>query len=145
LIGPVGCTLIGAAGGVCWAMLYREYEGTRGRVLLEDSVPALFLGALTGVFVGLLVSAICRRWPRVVPGVTLVVTTLLGAAVVAPAGWIAGDLRVGIERDAPEGMARGALLGATGGLVLGIAQLFSDRRTRRAERDAALNRGRAPL
>jgi drug/metabolite transporter (DMT)-like permease len=136
LIGPVGCTLIGAAGGVCWAMLYREYEGEHGRVFLEDSLPAVFLGAAAGVLVGLLVSAVCRRRPSVIPAVTLVVTTLLGAAIAAPAGWIAGDRWRGIERDPPRGMALGASLGAAGGLVVGIVQLLSDRKRRLAERDA---------
>jgi hypothetical protein len=117
-------------------MLYRESEDSRGRVLLADSVPAMLLGALAGGLVGLLVSAVCRRWPPVVASATLLVTTLLGAAIVAPAGWIAGDLRVGIERDAPEGMAQGALFGAVGGFLVGVAQLLSDKKRRRAEQIA---------
>jgi hypothetical protein len=136
LIGPVGCTLIGAAAGVCWAMLYRESEGEHGRVHLDDSVPAVFLGAVAGIFVGRLVSAFCRRRPRAIPAVTLLVTTLLGAAIAAPAGWIAGDQWKGMDRDPPRGMALGASLGASGGLVVGVVQLLSDRKRRRAERDA---------
>jgi len=91
LIGPVSCTLIGAAGGNCWAMLYRASEGERGRVHFDDSLPAFFLGSLVGMFVGQIVLAACRRWPRVIPAATLLVTTLLGAAIVAPAGWIGAE------------------------------------------------------
>src|SRR5262249_11960124 len=116
LIGPVSCPLIGAAGGVCWAMLYRQDEGQRARVHLEDSLPALFLGSLFGMFVGQIVLTVCRRWPRMIPAATLLVTTLLGAAIVAPAGWIGAEGWV--ERQPRAGMALGASLGAVGGLVL---------------------------
>jgi len=141
LIGPVSCTLIGAASGVCWAMLYRQDEGQRARVHLDDSLPALFLGSLVGVFVGQIVLGACRRRPRVITAATLLITTLLGAAIVAPAGWIAAEGWV--ERQPRAGMALGASLGAVGGLVLGVAQLVGDQRRRRAERDAIANRTRA--
>jgi hypothetical protein len=40
-------------------------------------------------------------------------------------------------------MALGASLGAVGGLVVGVVQLLSDRKRRRAEWDVTTNRGTA--
>jgi hypothetical protein len=135
LIGPLACAVIGGAVGVCLAMLYRQEPGERAHVYIEDSLPLLVSGTVVGCFVGVCISAACRRWPRVAPGLTVLVMTVLGAGIVAPLGWIAGDL--GSPRMPRVGMAVGAALGAVGGLVSGGVQLLIDRLRRRAKPDDA--------
>lgn len=131
LIGPIVCTLIGGAAGVSSAMLYRQYPLERAHVHIDDSLPLLVGGAALGGLAGACVFAACRRWPRVVPALTVLATTALGAAIAAPLGWIAGDLRM--ERMPRQGMSAGAAVGAVGGLLVGLAQSLVDWRRRRAE------------
>src|SRR6476660_2699534 len=91
LIGPVACALIGGAAVVCLAMLYRQEPQERAHVYLDDSLPLLTSGVILGCLAGVCISALCNRWPRVLPGLTVLVMTVMGAAIVAPFGWIAGD------------------------------------------------------
>jgi hypothetical protein len=126
MIGPVFCTLIGGAVGICLAMLYRQEPIERVHVYLDDSMPFLIGGAIIGCSVGVVVQSACQRWPRLLPTATLLAMTLLGAAISAMFGWIFGDRA--FERAPREGMATGAIFGAAGGFVLGVIQLLRDRR-----------------
>ena len=92
LIGHVACAVIGGAAGVCLAMLYRQEPNERAHVYLDDSLPLVDGGAAVGCLVGQCIFVACMRWPWVVPCLTLLVMTVLGAGIVAPFGWIAGDL-----------------------------------------------------
>ena len=123
---PLILALVGASGGVCGAMLYRQDPGEWARVHLGDSLPLALAGLVGGAAAGGVVGRACARWPRVVPAVGVGAAALLGAALAAPLGWIAGDL--GTERLARQGMAAGAGVGAVVGLVFGLGQLRLDRR-----------------
>ena len=130
LIGPLACSLIGGGAGVCLAMLYRQEPLERAHVYLDDSLPFFLGGVLGGLLVGVWIHAICLQWPSAMPWLSVPVMTLLGAAILAPVGWIAGDTAV--ERASREGMLWGALMGAAGGLAAGVVQFLTDRRSRRA-------------
>jgi hypothetical protein len=140
LIGPVAFTLIGGAIGICWAMLYRQEPQERAHVYLDDSFPCLCAGAAAGFLVGLIVFTACARWPALLSIATVVIATLLGAGIIAPIGWIAGDS--GIDRQPRQGMMNGAVTGAAIGLILGVLQWRVDRWRRPAEPSAA-ERGRS--
>ena len=109
LMGPVIFTLVGAGGGICLAMLYRQEPQERAHVHLDDSLPLVLLGAVTGSLAGSGVPAICARWPRFVQVAGVVSVTLLCTAITAPLGWIIGDM--GKERLPHEGMTVGAVIG----------------------------------
>jgi len=138
LIGPVACTLIGGAVGICLAMLYHQEPNERAHVYLEDSLPLLVGGLVFGCLGGVCIFAASARWPWLLLGLTMLVMTLLGAAIAAPLGWIAGD--TGMERTPREGMAVGAAIGAAGGLVCGGVQLLIDWLRRRADPGVAADR-----
>jgi hypothetical protein len=140
LIGPVVFTLLGAAVGICLAMLYRQEPQERAHVYLDDSMPLVLLGAVAGALVGCGVSAACARWPGLVRIATVAFAALLGAAITAPLGWILGDM--GAERLPREGMAAGAGIGGVMGLALGVAQMLLDRWRPSAAPGAAPDRGR---
>jgi hypothetical protein len=91
LIGPVAGTLIGGAVGVCLAMLYRQEPEARAHVYIDDSLPLLLGGAVLGCLAGVCMLALCKWWPWAISPLTVLVMTLLGAAILAPIGWIAGD------------------------------------------------------
>jgi len=140
LIGPVACAVIGGAAGVCLALLYRQEPNERAHVYLDDSLPLLVSGAVLGCLVGACIFAACSRWPWVLPGLIVLVMTVMGAAIVAPFGWIAGDM--GRARMPREGMAVGAAIGAAGGLVCGGVQLLIDWLRHRTDPDVAGDRPR---
>jgi hypothetical protein len=140
LIGPVAFTFIGGAAGILWAMLYRQEPQERAHVYLEDSFPAAFVGAAAGCLIGVIVFAACARWPGLLSAASLVVAIFLGAGIMAPMGWIAGDS--GSQRLPREGMRNGAMAGAGIGLVAGVLQCLADWRMRRAGQDAAPDRSR---
>lgn len=136
LIGPVAFTLVGAGVGVCLAMLYHQEPSERARVSIDDSMPLAVMGAAAGCLVGCFLGAVCTRWPKLVGAAGVVSATLVGAAFMAPIGWIAGD--TGTDRLPREGMAGGAVIGAAAGFVVGLVQLFADRRSaRHANRPAS--------
>jgi hypothetical protein len=140
LIGPGAFTLIGGAAGICWAMLYRQEPQERAHVYLDDGFPCLLVGAAAGCLIGVIVFVACVRWPGLLSAASLVVAILLGVGIMAPMGWIAGD--IGNQRLPREDMRSGAMAGAGIGLVVGVFQCLADWRMR-PRQDAA--RGRAPL
>ena len=93
-------------------------------------------GAGIGALVGLGVSRACARWPRLIPPASLASALVLGAAITAPLGWIAGGIvaeekRLAIDRDQLQYLSRvGMALGAGTGGALGLAQMRLDRRTK---------------
>ena len=123
---PLILALAGAGAGVCGAMLYLHDPRERAHVYLQYSLPVAIAGLVGGAVAGQAVAAACTRRPRLVPAAEVAAATILGAAVVAPLGWIVGDLRA--ERLGAEGMAIGAVVGAAIGLVLGVVQTRPDRR-----------------
>jgi hypothetical protein len=156
LIGPMACTLIGLAAGICQGMLSYPRYWQRDDVDYAHSSPLLVRGDALGCLVGLVIFAIGRRWPRVLPALTVLVATLLGAAVVAPNGWkIGAEVLVSIVNRYPrgqdlssvrwlfadgylhgmqaEGMLIGAVLGALLGLAVGLLQVRFDRRCRSSQ------------
>ena len=134
-LAPLSLGLAGAGVGICMGMLFRNQPGDN-RVLLEDSVPLVLLGTFAGIWVGYGVSAAGARWQRFVCDACIAPTVLLGAAIMAPLGWIAADVvksdRVAIElgRFRPLlpilGMEIGAAVGAAAGFALGLAQFLID-------------------
>jgi hypothetical protein len=123
-------------------MLYRQEPNERAHVYIDDSLPLLANGAVLGCLVGVCIFAACRRWPWVLPGLTVLVMTVMGAAIMAPFGWIAGDMvRARMPR---EGMAIGAAIGAAGGLLSGGVQLLIDRLRRRADNASDKADAKAP-
>jgi drug/metabolite transporter (DMT)-like permease len=126
VIGPIAFTLIGASAGICLAMLFRQEPSERAHVHLDDSFPFFLAGCGVGLVCGCAVAGVCTWRPRLVPLVSIASTTLLGAAIAAPIGWIVGD--EGDDRLPRKGMAVGALVGASIGSALGIAQWRLDRR-----------------
>jgi hypothetical protein len=139
LFGPVAFTLIGSSLGICWAMLYRQSPQERAQVFLEDSITPFLGGAFLGLLFGTIVLIPCIVLPGIQPFVRLMVAGLLGLAIAAPFGWIIGDN--GVTRRPQRGMIVGALLGATFGVCTGTLQSRRDRRSSRAEQDAAADRG----
>jgi hypothetical protein len=128
---PVVFGLVGAGGGVCLAMLYRQDPLARAHIDLDDSLPFFLAGTIVGSLFGCLVSAICNYWPRLVRWAGMSSILLLGAAFTAPLGWIVGDSAA--ERIPREGMIGGAVVGAIPGCVAGIIQLALDRMQPRIE------------
>jgi hypothetical protein len=128
LVGPVAFTLIGGAAGICWAMLYRPDLNAWATVRFDESVPALFIGSLVGLFVGAIVFVSCTLWPKLLSFATLIATVLLGMGITAPIGWFAEDNN--IRRMGTNGMQHGAIIGAVGGLMVGTLQCYLDNRRR---------------
>jgi hypothetical protein len=87
----------------------------------------------------MIVMITCSSLPGIMPFVRLIVSGLLGLAIAAPFGWIVGDN--GASRRPQRGMVVGAVLGATFGLCTGTLQSRRDKRSNRAEQDAAADRG----
>ena len=52
LFGPIICTLVGAAVGISWAMLYRQEPSAPAHVYIDDSLPCANLGAALGFLIG---------------------------------------------------------------------------------------------
>jgi hypothetical protein len=125
LIGPVACTLIGAALGICAGMLYHQYPLERAHVDLDDSMPLFIRGAILGCIAGAVVFAICERWTGLLPAASVLALILLGATATAPFGWIIGDMRE--DQQPRKGMIYGAAIGAVIGLTLGLIQQLFDR------------------
>jgi hypothetical protein len=132
---PLMVLLAGTSAGVCWAMLFRHSTNEPARVSLEDSRPPALIGLFAGAAVGGLLRAACSRWPRVAPGASVIASGLLGAALMAPLGWIVGDMRAG--RFGEAGMFIGIMGGALTGLAVGAVQMVQDRRAKSADRERA--------
>jgi hypothetical protein len=148
-LAPIIFLLVGAGVGLSVGML--THNESPFQVHLEDSMPLVFLGAFVGAFVGCGVAATCIRRPRLVRPAGLASITLLGAAVAAPLGWIAGtvvaserlpraDVKEDVQHLPPLGMAVGSGVGCVVGLALGGVQLLLDHRRPSAEAAAAADR-----
>jgi hypothetical protein len=122
-------------------------------VHLDESMPLVILGSFVGGSVGCGVTVACIRRPRLVRSAGLTSVALLGAALAAPLGWIAGsevasdrlpraDVKEDVQHLPPLGMALGAAIGCIAGLGLGGAQVLLDRRRQSAESSATADRGR---
>jgi hypothetical protein len=123
LLITVAFTLVGAAGGICWAMLYRA-SGIL-YVYIGDSLPPALAGAYVGLMVGWTIAEVCRKWSWLRPAVEVLTATLLCGSMAAPLGWIAGDIPH--QRDPRSGMLWGAVCGAVVGLGVGLVQLVVGR------------------
>ena len=139
-LAPLSLGLAGAGVGICMGMLFRNQPG-ENRVLLVDSVPLAAWGALAGILVGFGVSAACDDWPRLHCDACMTSSILLGAAIMAQLGWIAGGMvesrpltfEFGAFKDFLPilGMEIGAAVGAAAGFALGLAQLLIDQQKSR--------------
>jgi hypothetical protein len=148
-LGPIIFLLAGAGVGLCAGMLAHNVPPYQ--VHLEDSIPLVLLGGFVGALVGCGVRVTCHHRPHLSRGAGLASVALLGAALTAPLGWIAGTIvasdrlpRMEVKEDVqhlpPLGMAVGAGIGCVMGLALGKVQLRLDRRTPSAEPSAEPDR-----
>jgi hypothetical protein len=146
-LGAIVFLLIGAGVGLCVGML--THNEPPYRVHLEESMPLVFLGGVLGAFVGCGVTEACIRRPRLIRAAGLISFAMLGTALAAPLGWIAGtvvaserlpraDVKEDVQHLPPLGMAVGAWVGCVAGLGLGRVQVLLDRR--RPNQGAACDR-----
>lgn len=135
-LGPILFALSGAGVGICAGML--AHNEPPYQVHFDDSIPLTLLGAVIGAVAGCVVSAICVLWPQLVRLAGLATVALLGAALAAPLGWIAGtavaserlprsEVKEDVQHLPPIGMTVGAAIGCVMGLALGALQLRLDR------------------
>jgi NhaP-type Na+/H+ or K+/H+ antiporter len=118
----------GAGVGLCLAMMFRQDPDVIPHVNLDDSLPFVVSGLLVGCLFGLVVSLICRMYPRLVPAAGMLAVMSLGAAFTAPWGWLCGY--TGIHRFEPvpqRGMVTGAIVGAFLGCLVGVGQWIAER------------------
>jgi hypothetical protein len=125
--------LVGAGAGVCWAMHYCHDDAERAHVSLAASRPPTLVGLIVGAGVGGLVRSASVRWPRIAPTAVVVSAGLLAAALMAPLGWIVGDMTTIRAGDA--GMLIGAAGGALVGLAIGAMQVVQHRRADATDAD----------
>jgi hypothetical protein len=147
-LAPIVFALAGAGFGLCVRML--AHNDASYQIHLEESVPLVFGSGFVGALIGCGIKGACNHRPNLVRRAGLASVALLGAALMAPLGWIAGTMvaterlphaheKEDVQHLPPLGMAVGAGVGCVLGLAVGGIQVLLDRGKRSAEQSAPAN------
>ena len=126
---PLCCTLIGGLVAICWAMVYLQSELDRTRVSLDQSVPLLVGGIVSGFCVGWLLKWLCGKLPQLGFVCGFMLPPILAGCIAAPFGWLARNHHE--DWSGAEAITHTAVWGFGGVFVLcGLRQVVSALRRR---------------